>query len=138
MRPMLPLFLANKQSLRALLKQFAKYLAVGGLSNGLAYGLYIAATLVGVNPIASMSIVYILASVTTFAANRGWTFQSDASLGRSAPRYIVSQVAGYGTNLLVLSLLYLVLGVPHPAAQLIGICLVAVELFLLNRYYVFS
>jgi putative flippase GtrA len=126
------------QSLRVVSKQFAKYLAVGGLSNSLAYGLYIAITLAGVNPIASMSIVYVVASVAAFAANRGWTFQSDTSLSRSALRYVVSQVLGYGTNLFLLSWLYSVLGVPHQVAQLIGISFVAVELFLLNRYYVFS
>lgn len=126
------------QSLRLVTKQFAKYLLVGGLSNSLAYGLYILITLVGVSPIVGMSIVYVAASVTSFTANRGWTFQSDASLSGSALRYIISQTLGYGTNLVILSWLYYMLGVPHQAAQLVGIWVVAVELFLLNRYYVFS
>jgi putative flippase GtrA len=126
------------QSLRLASKQFAKYLVVGGLSNSLAYGLYIAITLVGVSPIAGMSTVYVVASVTAFTANRGWTFQSDTSLSRSALRYIISQMLGYGTNLILLYWLYYMLGVSHQAAQLIGIGVVAVELFLLNRYYVFN
>jgi len=126
------------QSLRLIAKQFTKYLLVGGLSNILSYGLYIAITLLGVSPIVGMSIVYIAASVTSFIANRGWTFQSDASLSRSAPRYIISHALGYGTNLVILSSLYYILGVSHQAAQLVGIGVVAVELFLLNRYYVFS
>ena len=126
------------QTLRLASKQFAKYLVVGGLSNSLAYGLYIAITLVGVSPIASMSMVYVVASVTAFTANRGWTFQSDTSLSRSALRYIISQMLGYGTNLILLYSLYYMLGVPHQTAQLIGIGVVAVELFLLNRYYVFN
>lgn len=126
------------KSLRVVSKQFAKYLMVGGLSNGIAYGLYIVMTLAGVNPITSMSIVYVVASATAFAANRGWTFQSDASVSRSALRYIISQILGYGSNLVVLSGLYLVLGFPHQTAQLIGIVIVALELFLLNRYYVFN
>jgi putative flippase GtrA len=126
------------QSLRLVTKQFAKYLLVGGLSNSLAYGLYIAITLAGVSPIASMSMVYVVASVTAFTANRGWTFQSDTSLSRSALRYIISQMLGYGTNLILLYWLYYMLGVPHQAAQLIGIGVVAIELFLLNRYYVFN
>lgn len=126
------------QSLRLVTKQFAKYLLVGGLSNSLAYGLYILITLVGVSPIVGMSIVYVAAGVTSFTANRGWTFQSDASLSGSALRYIISQTLGYGTNLVILSWLYHVLGIPHQAAQLVGIGVVAFELFLLNRYYVFS
>jgi putative flippase GtrA len=126
------------QSLRLVTKQFARYLLVGGLSNSLAYGLYILITLVGVSPIVGMSIVYVAAGFTSFTANRGWTFQSDASLGGSAFRYIISQTLGYGTNLVILSWLYHVLDVPHQAAQLVGIGVVALELFLLNRYYVFS
>lgn len=126
------------QSLRLASKQFAKYLVVGGLSNSLAYGLYIAITLVGVSPIASMSMVYVVASVTAFTANRGWTFQSDTSLSRSALKYIISQMLGYGTNLILLYWFYYMLDVPHQTAQLIGIGVVAVELFLLNRYYVFN
>jgi putative flippase GtrA len=125
-------------SLSLVSKQFAKYLAVGGFSNGLAYALYIAITLVDVSPIAGMSVVYIVASVIAFAANRAWTFQSGASLSRSALRYTLSQMLGYGTNLILLSWLYYLLGVPHQVAQLIGMGVVAVELFLLNRYYVFS
>jgi len=126
------------QSLRLVTKQFAKYLLVGGLSNSLAYGLYILITLVVVSPIVGMSIVYAAASVTSFTANRGWTFQSDTSLSGSALRYMISQALGYGTNLVILFCLYYVLGVPHQAAQLVGIGFIAVELFLLNRFYVFS
>jgi putative flippase GtrA len=126
------------QSLCLTSKQFAKYLVVGGLLNSLAYGLYIAITLVGVSPIAGMSIAYVVASVTAFTANRGWTFQSDASLSRSALRYIICQMLGYGTNLILLYWFYYMLDVPHQTAQLIGIGVVAVELFLLNRYYVFN
>lgn len=125
-------------SARLIYKQFAKYLAVGVLSNGLAYSLYIAIALAGASPIASMTIIYVIASATTFAANRSWTFQSDAILSKSALRYIVSQIIGYSTNLILLSWLHYLLGVPHQAAQLIGIGAVAIELFLLNRYYVFS
>jgi putative flippase GtrA len=125
-------------SLLLLFRQFVKYLAVGGLTNGFAYVGYILLTLAGVNPIASMSIVYCFASVIAFTANRGWTFQSDGRVGRSLPRYVISQVIGYATNLILLYCLYYVLGLPHQAAQLIGIGLVAVLLFLLNRYYVFS
>jgi putative flippase GtrA len=126
------------QSLLLTTKQFAKYLLVGGLSNILAYGLYMWITLLGVSPIVGMSIVYIAVSVSSFTANRGWTFQSEASLSRSALRYIISQTLGYGTNLVILSSLYYKLGVPHQAAQLVGIGIVALELFFLNRYYVFS
>ncbi len=119
-------------------KQFAKYLAVGVLSNGLAYGLYLGIVQAGVNPILSMTMVYILASSVAFNANWRWTFRSEVNLSRSAIRYVASQIIGYVTNLLLLAGLYYVLGVPHHLAQIMGIGVVAIQLFLLNRYYVFS
>ena len=128
----------DSQSLRPVRKQFVKYLVVGVLSNSLAYGLYVAITLLGMSPISAMTIVYVAACITSFAANRRWTFKSEARLSGSALKYVLGQLLGYGTNLLVLSFLHFILGVPHQAAQLIGIGVVAIELFLVNRYYVFT
>lgn len=125
-------------SIRLISKQFAKYLAVGGLANGGAYGLYILLTFEHVKPVVSMSLVYVITSFITFAANKSWTFQSKISLGSSAPRYIASQACGYITNLIILFYLYYLQGIPHQVAQLIGAGVVAIELFFLNRYYVFS
>jgi putative flippase GtrA len=118
--------------------QFLRYLCVGVLSNGIAYGVYIVITQFGLAPVTGMSITYLIAAMASFAANKGWTFRSSARISRSALRYILCQLLGYGTNLIFLSWLYFVLGVPHQVAQLVGIGLVAVELFLLNRYYVFN
>jgi putative flippase GtrA len=125
-------------SLPLISKQFAKYIAVGGMSNGLAYGLYIIITFSGVSPIIAMSIVYVFASVIAFTANKGWTFQSNTNINKIIIRYLMSQVLGYGTNLILLYWLHYVLGVPHQTAQLLGIGIVAVVLFLISRYYVFS
>ena len=127
----------NMQSFRIVSKQFAKYIAVGALSNGFAYGLYIIFTLLGINPVIAMTLVYGLAGFIAFAVNRGWTFRSHASLSGSALRYLISLSIGYGTSFTILSLLYLQLGLPHQAAQLIAMVIVGIELFLLSRYYVF-
>lgn len=120
------------------LMQFLKYLCVGGFTNAIAFGTYIVFVQFGFSPVVAMSTTYLIAALASFAANKGWTFRSDASISRSALKYILSQILGYGTNLVLLSWLYYMIGVPHQTAQLIGIGVVAVELFLLNRYYVFS
>jgi putative flippase GtrA len=130
--------LANMSSIRFISKQFAKYLAVGGLSNSCAYGLYVLITLANAKPLVSMSIAYLIASIATFTANKIWTFQSKTSLKISASRYIAAQACGYITNLTLLWYLYYLQGIPHEAAQLIGAGVVAIELFVLNRYYVFG
>lgn len=85
-----------------------------------------------------MTLVYIIASVIAFTANRSWTFRSRKSFNTSALKYALCQIIGYTTNLVILSWLYYTLGVPHQAAQLVGMAVVAIELFLLNRYYVFG
>lgn len=118
--------------------QFARYLSVGLLSNGLAYAMYLVIVLLGGHPVASMSIVYMVASGLAFQANKIWTFRSVVRLDRALLRYILVQVLGYLTNLALLSGLHHGLGVPHYIAQLIGIGIVAVELFILSRYYVFA
>ena len=122
---------------RLIYKQSAKYLAVGGLLNCLAYSLYLATTLTGASPSVSMSIIYVITSVTTYIANRSWTFQSDAILSKSALRYCAIQIIGYLTNLGMLVILPRVLGFPHQTIQLLAIFVVSIELFVLNKYYVF-
>lgn len=74
----------------------------------------------------------------TFAANKLWTFKSDALLSRTLLKYIAIQFFGYATNLVLLTGLHYVMGVPHHLAQLLSIAIVAIELFALSRYYVFT
>lgn len=124
--------------MRELFFQVFRYSLVGIFSNIVAYGIYLVIVFLGVNPFLSMTLVYVLACTIAFAGNRGWTFRSSVSLRKSSRRYVIAQLIGYLTNLLMLSILYLFLGTPHQIAQLIGIIFVAIELFLLNKYFVFA
>ena len=122
---------------RSISSHFVKYLSVGIFSNGLAYAMYVGIVVLGVNPVASMTIVYLLASSFAFQVNKTWTFRSGARLDRAFLRYVVAQILGYITNLIVLAGLHYGCGVPYFVAQLFGMGIVAVVLFLLSRYYVF-
>ncbi|MFN7901026.1 MAG: GtrA family protein [Synechococcaceae cyanobacterium] len=113
-------------------------MSVGGISNGFSYGCYLAMTWLGVNPLMGMTAVYVVASCISFTANRAWTFKSDADVRSSLIKYITIQLLGYATNVALFSVLYYAIGVPHYLAQLAGIVIVALGLFLLSRYYVFS
>ena len=124
--------------LREIVRQFMKYLSVGGISNLLAYVVYISIVLLGFGPIASMTVVYVVAGSFSFVANKAWTFQSQVRTGSALVKYIVALVVGYVTNLALLSGLHYGLGLPHEIAQLVGIGVVAIELFLLSRYFVFA
>jgi putative flippase GtrA len=119
-------------------KQFVRYLLIGGLSNGLGYVLYIGLTLLGVNPLFSMSVVYLTSSMIAFTANRAWTFESNQGTGATVIRYILVQFLGYVTNLSMLALLHHGLGLPHYLVQLTAIGVVAIMMFLLSRCYVFN
>lgn len=124
--------------MRELFFQVFRYSLVGFFSNIVAYGMYLVIVFLGVNPFLSMTLVYVLACTIAFVGNRGWTFRSSVSLRKSSRRYVLAQLIGYLTNLLLFSVLYLILGAPHQFAQLFGIVIVAIELFLLNRYFVFG
>jgi putative flippase GtrA len=126
------------KTLRGICSQFARYLSVGLLSNGLAYAMYVVIVLLGGHPVVSMTIVYILASSIAFQANKVWTFHSLVRFDRALLRYVFVQALGYVTNLLLLAGLHYGCGIPHYTSQLLGMAIVAVELFLISRYYVFA
>ncbi|WP_216907209.1 GtrA family protein [Synechococcus sp. CCY 0621] len=117
--------------------QLFKYLLVGVTSNGAAYGFYLLITSFGLSPVLGMSIVYVMAAGINYFLNRSWTFSSNAPVRRSLFRYVVVQCVGYATNLVLLAVLHYALGVPHYLAQLAGVTIVAGELFLLSRFFVF-
>jgi len=119
-------------------KTFYKYLAVGGTSNIIAYSIYLVLTWQHLEPMLSMSIVYVITSIISFRGNYQWTFASKRSVTYSMPRYLAAQGMGYATNAVVLDILYYRVGMPHGIAELIGVGVVAIELFTINSLFVFK
>ena len=119
------------------IQQFSRYLVVGAGSNFLGYAIYLAITWAGLDPVMGMTLVYISACLVSFTGNKYWTFADKSKDTFLFPRYIVIQFVGYLTNLLLLLALSRVLGFPHQVIQLLASIVVATELFLLSKYYVF-
>jgi len=117
--------------------QFIKYIAIGAGTNSLGYGIYLLITWLGVGSIVGMSMVYASACLASFIGNKNWTFGAKTRSRKLLPRYLVVQLAGYLTNLALLLVLYGSLRVPHQLVQLLAMVVVAIELFLMNKYYVF-
>jgi len=117
---------------------FFKYLLIGGTSNIIAYGIYLALTRQNIEPMLSMSIVYLITCMISFCGNYQWTFASKRSVFYSMPRYLIAQGIGYATNALLLGILYYRLGIAHAIAQLIGVSVVAIQLYTINRFVVFK
>ena len=99
---------------------------------------FLLAQVAGIKPLASISIVYLCVCTCNYFGNKLWTFRDHSRVSRSAPKYFVAQGIGYACNLGIMSILYGKLNMPHLYVQLIAIVVVALVLFLLSKYVVFS
>lgn len=121
-----------------LARQFLKYLSVGCVSNVAAYCFYLIIVAIGFAPLVSMTLVYVFACFGSFFVNKSWTFKSTRRLRAPLLKFVVVQLIGYATSFVLLLVLHHQLGIHHYVVQLIGMLIVAIELFLLCRYYVFA
>lgn len=111
---------------------------VGVASNALGYLAYLFLTSTRIGSIQAMSYVYFSSCLVSFLGNKNWTFGDSSQTRKILPRYIFIQVLGYLTNLLLLMVFYRLLGFPHQWVQFFAISVVAIELFILSKYYAFS
>jgi putative flippase GtrA len=104
----------------------------------IGYLLYLLITGLGAGHKITMSGLYAVGVLQTFAFNRNWSFRHRGHLRSAAVRYVLAYAAGYVLNLLVLLVLVDHWGLPHEIVQGGMIVFLAVFLFLLQRYWVFS
>lgn len=123
---------------RHTLGQFTRYVLVGLSSNLALYLAYLALTDLDVGPKQAMSLLYVLGVAQTFVFNRKWSFRYQGSMHGAFARYVATYAFGYFLNLAVLWLAVDRLGLPHQAVQGVMILTLAVLLFLLQRFWVFS
>ncbi|WP_420791187.1 GtrA family protein [Enterovibrio gelatinilyticus] len=119
-------------------RQFLKFAVVGISSNALIFVLYVSIVHFGGTPKITMTILYVLSVVFSFLANAAWTFEYENNKKSALPRYIVSHMIGYGVNFMLLSIFVDLLHYDHRYIQAVSIVLVALILFLLNKYFVFT
>jgi putative flippase GtrA len=119
-------------------RQFLRYATVGMLSNLLLYLLYLAATSAGAGHKSAMTILYLLGVLMTFIFNRNWSFSHDGRLSSSFLRYFFVYLLGYLLNLVVLFALVDRAGLPHQWVQGVMILILAVALFLSQKFWVFG
>lgn len=114
-----------------------RYAAVGLASNLALYAAYLLLTYWGLASKLAMTLLYGVAVIQTFVFNRRWSFGSAGAARLQFRRYCVTYAAGYGLNLSGLFLLTDILGWGHQLAQGILILVIAVLLFLLQKFWVF-
>lgn len=118
-------------------KQFIRYAVVGLASNLISYLLYLLATWLGLGPKTSMTVLYMLGVLQTFVFNKSWSFRFAGAPVPALLRYGAAYALGYVINFLALILLVDQAGLPHQLVQGVMILVIAIMLFLAQRYWVF-
>ena len=118
-------------------RQFLRYVVVGLASNAIIYAVYLVLTRLGMGPKLAMSLLYCMGVLQTFVFNKKWSFRFEGAATPALVRYATAYAAGYVVNLLALMLFVDQIGLPHQWVQGVMIVVVAVMLFLAQRYWVF-
>ena len=119
-------------------RQLIRYAVVGIGSNAILYLAYLLVTGTGIGHKTTMTLLYGVGILQTFLFNRRWTFDDRGEIHGTFFRYIITYALGYLLNLGLLYILVDEAGLPHQIAQGVLIFVVAVFLFLLQKYWVFS
>ncbi len=119
-------------------RRFARFVAVGLVSNAICYGLYLLLTAQGVSPQWALTASYLLGVLQSFMGNRRWTFEHRGRAGSALLRFLVLYALGYGLSSAVLHAAGSWLGWPHPASMALTMVVCALFLFMGQRLWVFS
>ena len=118
--------------------QLLRYGIVGLASNLIGYLLYLGLTHASLGPKTAMSLLYIIGVAQTFLFNKKWTFKNNDPHHRVFIRYCFTYGLGYVVNLSALVLLVDRLNWPHQAVQGAMILILAIMLFLIQKFWVFK
>lgn len=119
------------------LTQLVRYGIVGLASNALGYLLYLVLTYLGIGPKLAMSLLYGLGVLQTFIFNKKWSFRFEGATSPAILRYAIAYAAGYAIQLFALMLLVDKMGLSHQWVMGGLILVVAVFLFLAQKFWVF-
>ncbi|HPE72087.1 MAG TPA: GtrA family protein [Candidatus Competibacter sp.] len=117
--------------------QSLRFVIVGLTSNLVLYLLYLTLTTFGFGHKTAMTLLYLVGTLQTFIFNQRWTFEHRGVSQSAFVKYIAAYGLGYLFNLFALLLLVDLLRVPHEIVQGILILVLAVLLFLLQKFWVF-
>ena len=118
-------------------KQFAIYAIIGLTTNGLSFLVFAVLTWMGLTPECAISIIYPVQITFAFILNKAWTFSHEGRISTSAVRYLIAYIGCYVLNVTVLKFFSVYLGFSHLVVQAIAILVIALLLFLAQKYWVF-
>lgn len=117
--------------------QFLRFATVGVISNVLLFLAYLALTKLGMGHKVAMSILYLIGIMQTFVFNKRWSFKYQGTVSTALIRYWIVYASGYFLNLFVLMILVDQLGFPHQLVQGVMILVLAILIFLAQKFWVF-
>ena len=118
-------------------KQFILYIIVGSLSNVAAFMVYILVTSLGISPIFTISIFYLIYICLTFNFNKTWAFGHHGERVVSAIKYLIVYCGCYILNVIILAYFNSYLGFSHLIVQAGAVVPIALLLFVAHKYWVF-
>ena len=118
-------------------KEFIRYIVVGAATNVVGFSLYGLFTKLGVSPVLTISIFYPIHIGLAFYLNKQWSFSHKGPISASAVRYLIAYIECYALNVAVLKYFSGYLGYSHLVVQAIAILVIALLLFLVQKYWVF-
>lgn len=119
------------------LGQLIRYGIVGLTSNAVGYLIYLAITKAGIEHKIAMSLLYGVGVAQTFILNKRWSFRHSGAHRIAFVRYCISYSFGYFINLASLYILVDRFGYPHQIIQGMMIIVLAVMLFVLQKFWIF-
>ena len=118
--------------------QGIKYISIGVYSNVILYCIYIFFTKIGIGYKVSMTSLYLIGMLQTFFLNKYWTFGNNDKILKNLWRYLLAYGAVYLINLSMLFYLVDILKFDHVIIQGILIVVLALFLFVFQKYWIFS
>jgi putative flippase GtrA len=122
---------------RSLLRQLARFAIVGATNTAVTFVAYTAAVGVGVHYLPAAAAAFVLGAVNGFVLNRAWTFRHGGRPLASGSRYAVVQLAGLGTNLVLLWFAVHLAGLGRLPGEAAAAPPVTLMMFALSRTWVF-
>jgi putative flippase GtrA len=116
---------------------FVRFAIVGIVSNAMLFVLYLVLTQLAMGHKLAASLAYAVGVSQTFLFNRSWSFRDGGALGPAFIRYLATYAFGYLLNMLVLVVLVDRMDYPHQWVQGAMILVLAVMLFVAQRFWVF-
>ena len=124
--------------LRSIAHQLTRYGLAGILLNGLGYLLYLALASAFGSPKLAVTVGYPIGVMFGYLMHGRFSFDYSGTHVAGLARYAVTQIAGFSLNLTVLWVGVDILGVRHQLVQLAAILIVAIQLFLMLKFWVYD